>query len=717
MIPNLRLFVLLISVMLGEGTLAGSLTYPESPRRPTPETLHGTVIDDDYRWLEQVDSGEVTAWVAAQNRLTREVIDAMPRRQAIKRELLRMLGQGRVSRYGLDVAGGRLFAMKRQPPRNQNSLVVMDARATLSSERVLLDPNQLDVTGKTTIDWFKPSPDGKLVAVSLSKNGSEDGTLHLYRTDTSRPLPDIVPRVQYPTGGGSVAWARDGQGFFYTRYPQGTERPAADANFYQQVYFHRLGTPARHDSYVIGREFPRIAEIALTASDDGRHLLADVSNGDGGEHGLFLRGSDGAWRRIADYTDGFRNPAFGRDGRLYALGLKGSPRGRIVAMPLDDPAAGLNGAATVVAESESVIEGFLPTRSRLYVEALVGGPSELRVHALDGRLLGVVDAQPLSTIILGTHLDGDKILFGSRSFTRAFAWYVYGDTSKGSRPRKTALTDPPAFAVAGGLPGAEVVREFAISKDGTRVPVNIVRMKGTPLNGNQPVLLTGYGGYGISMRPNFSRQTVAWLRHGGVFALANLRGGGEFGEDWHLAGNLTHKQNVFNDFIACAETLIARGYTRPQRLAIEGGSNGGLLMGAVLTQRPELFAAVVSFVGVYDMIRVELTPNGAFNVTEYGSVQREGEFKSLRAYSPLHNVKDGVAYPATLLTTGEHDGRVEPWMSYKMAARLQAANPNGKPILLRVASDAGHGIGTSLASEIDEEADTLAFLFEQFGMK
>ena len=691
--------------------------YPDSPRRPVQETFHGTTAGEDYRWLEQTDSKEVGAWIAAQNTLTRQVIDALPRRKAIKQELLRMVGSGRASRQGFDFVGGKLFALKRQPPKNQEILVAMNPNADLGSEHVVLDPNRLDRRGTTAIDWFKASHDGKLVAVSLSKNGSEDGTLHLYRTDTGKPLADTVPRVQCATGGGSVAWAADGNGFYYTRYPQGNERPPADANFYQQVYYHRLGTPAAADKYVIGQEFPRIAEIALVASEDGRYLLADVSNGDGGEHAFYLREGVGPWRRIADYLDGFRRAVFGRDGRLYALGLKGSPRGRIVAMPLDDARADLPGAATLVAESEAVIEGMLPTASRLYVEVLVGGPSELRAHALDGRPLGTLHAPPITSVTLGARLAGDAILFGSESFIRAFSWYAYDGARSGAKPVKTALSDPPAFAVDGGLPGAEAVREFALSKDGTRVPVTIVRKTGTPLDGAQPALLTAYGGYGVSIRPRFTRNTVAWLRHGGVYALATVRGGGEFGEDWHLAGNLARKQNVFDDFIASAQLLIERGYTRPDRLAIEGGSNGGLLMGAVTVQRPELFRAVVSAVGIYDMLRVELTPNGAFNVTEFGSVKEPEQFKALMAYSPLHHVRDGTAYPAVLLTTGEHDGRVEPWMSYKMAARLQAANPNGRPVLLRVASDAGHGIGTSLASEIDEHADVLAFLFEQLGMR
>jgi prolyl oligopeptidase len=696
---------------------AASLDYPETPRRPTQDSFHGIAVSEDYRWLEQSDDAAVVAWIGAQNRLTHGLIDALPQRRPLQGELLAMLGTGRATRFGFDVAGNKLFALKRQPPKNQSTLVVMRVNELRRSERVVLDPTRIDPSGKTTIDWFKPSPDGRLVAVSLSKNGSEDGTLTLYRSDTGQPLPDVIPRVQYPTGGGSVAWTHDGKGFYYTRYPQGNERPSIDANFYQQVYFHQLGTPAANDSYVIGREFPRIAEVALRASEDGKHLLADVSNGDGGEHGFYLRSGAGSWRRIADYTDGLRRPVFGHDGRLYALALKGSPRGRIVAMSLDDGGGDLSSAPTVVPESEAVIEAFMPTAHRLYVEVLLGGPSELRVHALDGTRLGLAEAQPLSSVMLGVCLSSDKILFGSESYVRAFAWYAYDGARPGARPVRTPLADAPAYARAGGLPEAEAVREYAISKDGTRVPVDVVRMKGAPQDGAQPLLLTGYGGYGISMRPVFSREVVVWLRHGGVFAQAVLRGGGEFGEDWHLAGNLTRKQNVFDDFIASAEMLVARNYTRPERLAIQGGSNGGLLMGAAMVQRPDLFRAVVSAVGIHDMLRVELTPNGAFNVTEYGTVGKPDEFKALLAYSPMHNVQDGQAYPAVLLTTGEHDGRVAPWMSFKMAARLQAANPHGQPVLLRVDSDAGHGMGTSLASAVSEQADRLAFLFWKLGMR
>lgn len=697
------------------------LSYPETPRRPVQDRFHGVTVAEDYRWLEDAAAPEVRAWVAAQNQFARQVLDALPRRQAVRRELQRMVGSGSASRFDFRMAQGTLFALKRQAGRAQNMLVAM-AGTELHTERVLLDPTRMDPSGKTAIDWYRPSPDGSLVALSLSANGSEDGTLHIVNCSTGELLPDRVPRVQYPTGGGSVCWAADGLGLYVTRYPQGNERAPADANFYQQVYFHVLGTPAASDSYVIGREFPRIAEIALSRSDDGLHLLVTVANGDGGEHSFFLRSGSGPWRCIAGDADGVRRAVFGRDGRLYALALKGSPRGRVVVMPLDDAAADLATASTLVAESDAVIQDLLPTATRLVLELMLGGPTALHTHALDGRFLRSLGDQAVATVSLGAALDGDRILFGSESFTLAFRWFVHDMADPAAAAQPTHLSDPPAFAVRGGLPGFESVREFAVSKDGTQVPMTIVRRQGQRLDGRQPVLLGGYGGFGISLRPAFWRDAVAWLRHGGIFVRANLRGGGEFGDDWHQAGKLTRKQNVFDDFIACAEHLLARGYTSPDRLAIKGGSNGGLLMGAVVTQRPGLFRAVVSGVGVYDMLRVELTPNGAFNVTEFGSVQQPEQFQALLAYSPLHQVKDGAALPAMLMSTGLHDGRVAPWMSFKMAARLQAAsaqaaNPRARPLLLRVDADAGHGQGTSLASALDLQADELAFLFDQLGMR
>ena len=367
-------------------------------------------------------------------------------------------------------------------------------------------------------------------------------------------------------------------------------------------------------------------------------------------------------------------------------------------------------AKLVVPQGEDVIRSIAPTATRLYVVYLVGGPSEIRMLELATGATRRLPAAPVSSNAIGERLGGDAILVSSTSYVSELAWYRYSPAA--DRLERTALAAPSKVSFA----DAQVVREMALSKDGTRVPVNIVMKKGTKLDASNPLLLTGYGGYGISLEPRFRESSRVWLDAGGVFAVANLRGGGEFGEAWHFAGNLTKKQNVFDDMIAVAEHLVRRGYTRPERLAAIGGSNGGLLMGALITQRPDLFRAIVSHVGVYDMLREELTPNGAFNVTEFGTVKDRAQFEALYAYSPYHHVKDGTKYPAVLLTTGEHDGRVAPYNSLKMAARLQAATASGEPVLLRVSTDTGHGIGTGLEKRIEQSADAYAFLMSELGM-
>ncbi|HLX21801.1 MAG TPA: prolyl oligopeptidase family serine peptidase, partial [Usitatibacter sp.] len=352
-----------------------------------------------------------------------------------------------------------------------------------------------------------------------------------------------------------------------------------------------------------------------------------------------------------------------------------------------------------------------PAAKHLYVGYMVGGPSEIRVFDLAGKPVRTLPTEPISSNNLGERLGGDDILVRSESFVSSPAWYRY--SPEGNKLAKTDLADPSKVSFS----DAEVTREMAKSKDGAMIPVNLIMKKGTKLDGSNPLLLYGYGGYGLSERPHFSLWARVWLDHGGIFATVNLRGGGEYGEAWHLAGNLVNKQHVFDDMIGAAEHVIARGYTKPERLCAVGGSNGGLLMGAILTQRPDLFRAVWSAVGIYDMLRVELTPNGAFNVTEFGTVKDEAQFKALYAYSPYHHVKDGAAYPAILFSTGENDGRVDPYNSRKMVARLQAADPKGRPILLRISGDTGHGIGTSLDKRVAEDADGLSFLMSQLGMK
>ncbi len=545
------------------------------------------------------------------------------------------------------------------------------------------------------------------MAICLSENGSEQGVLHFFDTATGKALPDTIARVQFPTGGGSAAWNADGTGIFYTRYPRPGERPAGDEDFFQQVWFHKLGTPVSADTYELGRDFPRIAEIDLAASDDGDWQLATVANGDGGDYEHFLRDAGGTWHQLTHFEDGIKVIKFGKDAALYLLSKKNAPRGMILRLPLND--LNLGATTVVVPESKGVVDDYAPSANGLYVTMIEGGPSRLWYQPRHGSRVEV-PVLPVSAVGDLKCWRGDDLLFVNASFLVPPGWYEWAPGMKQARATALRMTSPANFD------DIEVVREFATSKDGTKVPMSILRKKGVKLDGTNPTLLTDYGGYGINFAPTFSSARRLWFDAGGVYAVANLRGGGEFGEAWHRAGNLTNKQHVFDDFIACAEHLIQRHYTNPKKLAVMGSSNGGLLMGAFLTQRPDLAQAVVSRVGIYDMLRVELDPNGAFNTTEFGSVKDPEQFKALYAYSPYQHVQDGTAYPAVLFPCGETDGRVNPAHSRKMTARLQAATSSDRPILLRTTATAGHGMGSSLKDRVAEQADIYAFIFEELGI-
>ena len=681
---------------------------PQTPKKPVSNEYAGTMVEDLYQWLEKDDDPEVKAWSNAQNQRTRQYLDKLPDRAAIERQLTEWYAKTSPSYFSLISRPGTLFAMKFQPPKQQPLLVTLTSTDDLKSEKVVLDPNVLDAKGTTAIDWFVPSLDGKHVAISLSKGGSEDGTLHFYETATGKALPDTIAHVQYPTAGGSAAWNNDGTGIYYTRFPRTGERPEADLNFYQQIYFHKLSTADTDDTYSIGKDFPRIAEIVLQASRDGRYILATVANGDGGDFAHYLLGPNGTWKQITQFSDQIKAARLGRDNALYLLSRAGAPRGKILRLSLGTPE--LKNAVEIVPAGEAVIEQIVPTANALYVGDLLGGPSQIRRFGLDGKGETMIPIPMISAVQEMVALEDNSLLFRDVSYTQPAAWFhcAQGKTE----PVETALrtTSPVSFA------DIEVTREFAISNDGTKIPLNIIFRKGMKRDGQNPTLLYSYGGYGISMSPNFDFTRRLWFDRGGVYVVANIRGGGEFGEEWHKAGNLTRKQTVFDDFAAAAEYLIKAKYTRPEKLAIQGGSNGGLLMGAMITQHPDLVWAVVSAVGIYDMLRVELAPNGAFNVTEFGTVKNPEQFKALYAYSPYHHVVDGTKYPSILMMTGANDGRVAPYHSRKMTARLEEANKSDNPILLRTSSSAGHGIGTALSERIKQLADIYAFLFAQLDM-
>jgi prolyl oligopeptidase len=709
---------LVLASALALGCLAGlrSADLPApllTPKKPVTDVYHGVKVVDDYRWLEDAKDPAVRRWIDEQNQATRAYFDRLHDLDQIRRRVEKLVAGSSADYFALRFRKGAFFALKSQPPKNQPLLVTLKSVDEPLGEHVVLDPNKIDEKGTTTIDFYVPSPDTRLVAVSLSEGGSENGTVHVYEVDSGKELADVIPRVYGGTAGGSVAWNGDGTGFYYTRYPRGDERPPEDQGFYQQVYFHKLGTPTAEDRYSLGKDFPRIAETVLTTRDDGRYVLASVANGDGGEFAHYVLGPSGDWTQVTHFADGVTGAAFGPDDTLFLLSHKDAPRGKILRLSLDSPK--LDRAKVIVPESggeeRAAVQGFLPAEHRLYVVDLVGGPSRLRVFDLDGKPEPAVPLAPVSAVEQVVRLHGDEVLFRSETYLEPPAWYRYDPA--GGKVTRTALrrTSPADFG------DVEVVRDFAVSKDGTKVPLTILLRKGTKRDGTNPTLLYGYGGYDISLVPQFQAGLKVWLEQGGVYAVANLRGGGEYGEEWHKAGNLTHKQNVFDDFIACAHYLIDEKYTNPKRLAIRGGSNGGLLMGAALTQQPELFRAVVSHVGIYDMLRAELYPNGVFNVTEFGTVKDAEQFKALYGYSPYHHVKDGTAYPAVFLLTGANDARVDPYNSRKMAARLQAATSSGLPVLLRTSFGSGHGVDSSLSERIEEQAEVDTFLFHELGVE
>ncbi|WP_442483482.1 prolyl oligopeptidase family serine peptidase [Aeoliella sp. SH292] len=712
--PTLKLPTLLTILSLFLSTAAMAAEPPETPKRPVSDTYHGTKVTEDYRWLEDWESGEVKAWSEAQNEYARSILDKLPGTEELREQVTAIMS-AQTARYGgVKYAGGNWFAMKNQPPLQQSFLVVADSPTHADKIRVLVDPNEIDKTGATTIEWFRPSPDGKLVAVCMSMGGHEVGDVRVYETATGKQLADEVPRVNTGTAGGDLSWDPKGEGFYYTRHPRAGERADEDMNFYQQVYYHQLGTATEDDRYEIGKDFPRIAETRIDCDKATGRVLATVQYGDGGQFSHFLRDTDGTWHEFSKFEDRVIQAEFGQHDDLYIISRADAPRGKLLHVKISDLKAGKFN--TILPESDDTLvttfwEGgsLLATADRIFVVYQLGGPTEIRVFDLQGKPLEA-PAQPevASAGELANGPDG-TILFTAGSYIQPSATYLFHPKSG-----VTTATDF-RYELPVSLADAEVRREFATSKDGTKVPVNLIFPKGTKLDGKNPCLITAYGGYGVSLEPGASSLNRILLDHGFVVGVANIRGGGEYGESWHLEGNLTKKQNVFDDFAAVLEHVIERGYTSSDRLAIEGGSNGGLLMGATLTQHPNLMKCVISHVGIYDMLRVELSPNGAFNITEFGTVENPEQFEALYNYSPIHQVKDGTKYPPVLFLTGANDPRVDPMQSRKMTARLQAAGDS--PILLRTSSDSGHGAGTPLSERIEQEVDCLAFMFDELGVK
>lgn len=679
---------------------------------PVRDDYFGTAVDDPYRWLEDWSSPEVRAWSDAQSTCARRYLDGLSDAPGIRARLTQLLTVARGTTYGSPkIRGDRLFVLRSVSNVQQPSLVFMANADSSNAAQVVLDLMQLDPGGRTSIDWYAPSDDGRLVAVSLSSGGSERGTLRIFDAATGRQIDDApIQNVNNATAGGDLAWAPDNRGFYYTRYPQPGERPDNELEFHQRVYYHKIGTLPATDRYEIGADLPSTAAIRLRIQKATGRVIAWVQNGDSGQFRFFLREPDGRWRAFGNFGDGHFEAVFGTGDDIFVLTAAGASRGKVLRLSAQD--LDFSRAQTIIPESEATLSHSFywkdsPTiavsGNALLLVYQTGGPSEMRVFSMNGQPLAGPALPPIANVSSVTALRDDEVLFAVESFVEPRRWIRYNLRTRAAEP---ALSPPKPIA---GWDDADVIREFAVSNDGTRVPVTIVRLQATQTRG---LLLTGYGGYRIALTPHFEPDVRMLLEQGIAYAVANLRGGSEFGEEWHRQGSLTQKQNVFDDFVAVAKYLVDRGYAPRGKLAITGASNGGLLMGATLIQQPQLAQAIVTRVGVYDSLRNELDANGVFNIPEFGTVQDERQFRALRAYSPYHNVRNSQRYPPVLFLTGANDSRVNPMHSRKMVARLQSAKQPAGPILLRTSDSTGHGAGTPLGAQVEELTDAYAFIMK-----
>ncbi|MGC8916259.1 MAG: prolyl oligopeptidase family serine peptidase [Thermoanaerobaculum sp.] len=681
------------------------LAYPPTKKVEVVDNYHGVNVPDPYRWLEDLDSQETRAWVEAQNRVTFSYLETIGARKVIEKRLQTLWNY---EKYSVPFArGGNYFFFYNTGLQPQSVLyVVSDLRG---ERRVLMDPNALSPDGTVALSGVSPSFDGSLLAYSLSEAGSDWQTWKVRRVDTGEDLPDTLRWCKFT----SAAWLPDGTGFYYGRYDQpepGKEKVAT--NYNQKLFFHKMGTPQDHDLLVYARPDHPDWSFAPVVTDDGAYLVISVGVGTDRRNRIYYQSLKDPAGKVTPLLDAFdaSYEFIDNDGDTFFFHTdKDAPRGRLVAISVARPSP--ENWRTVIPEASETLQKVTRVGPYFFARYLKDAVTQVKVFDLSGNLVKVLELPGLGT---AAGFGGDR--FQKETFFSFASFLTPGTIYRlDLRTLKAEKLFEPKLAF--DTSRFEVRQVFAASKDGTRVPMFIVHRKGLPLSGNNPTLLYGYGGFNIAITPSFSPRTVAWLEMGGVYAVANLRGGSEYGEAWHEAGMLKNKQHVFDDFIACAQWLIANRYTSPAKLAINGGSNGGLLVGAVMTQRPELFAAAVPAVGVMDMLRFHKFTIGWAWVSEYGSADDPEMFPVLYRYSPLHNVRDGVCYPATLVTTADHDDRVVPAHSFKFAARLQEAQGCDRPVLIRIETRAGHGAGKPTAKQIEETTDVLAFLVRELGVE
>jgi prolyl oligopeptidase len=702
----LSLALLAVAVYAADDAKGAPASPPKAEKRPLEETLHGVKIVDNYRWLEDGSSAETQKWVSEEMAYTRGVLDPLPGRDPIHKRLTELLGIGSLTQP--QIGGKYYFYTRREGMQNQPVLYVREG--VEGKDRVLVDANQLAADGTIALDWYQASENGKYLAYGTSPSGSEMSTLHIIETKTGAALPDVIER----TRACSIAWMLDNSAFYYTRYPKKGDVPEGQEMYNRHVFYHELGTDPATDPLIFGEGRDPEDWPSVSLDNDGRLLLITVAQG-WTKSELFLM--DLKKRTPPTRITTGKNFLYGGsvyNGRVYIVTNEDAPRYRVFVTEAGNYER--DDWKEIIPQTGSVLQGAAVWGGKLFTQYEQNATSQLKIFDIEGAMIKEL-ALPAIGTVFGTDgkWDRDEIFYGFMSFTAPPSVYRY-DLKSGATTQ-WAKVDAPSIDPA----GYEVNQEWFHSKDGTRVPMFVVNKKGVKKDGRNPTLLTAYGGFNVSLTPSFSRTAYLWMEHGGVYAVANLRGGAEFGEDWHRAGMLDKKQNVFDDMIAAAEHLIAEKYTDKDHLAIQGGSNGGLLMGAMMTQRPDLFRAVVCQVPLLDMLRYQNFQIAKLWIPEYGSAENPEQFKWLYAYSPYHHVKAGTEYPAILFMTADTDTRVDPMHAKKMAAEMQAEAANGKsrtrPILLRIESKAGHGAGKPVTKQIEEFTDVYSFLFWQLGVK
>ena len=684
--------------------VTNTISYPETRTVDQVDNYFGVKIPDPYRWMEDLDSAEIKDWIEQENQLTRSILDRIPAREAIHQRLMNLIN---FERYTPPVRrGARYFYSHNTGLQNQNILYWTEG---LNGEpKVLLDPNQMSSDGTVAISGLSISDDGQLAAYSIADAGSDWVKWYIRDVATGNDLSDVIAWSKFS----SASWLKDGSGFFYEGYDPPEGHALKSANYFHKVFFHRLGTPQSEDSLVFHRPDDKEMTVGTAVTDDGRYLILYQSKGSSPNNQLSVKDlerPDAPILEIAPVADALYAPIDNDGARFWIHTTLDAPNGRVIEVDLASPDR--DHWKIVIPESQHNLDSVSMIDNTLIANYLADAQSVVELYTREGSHVGRLELPAIGTAVgfVGKRTETETFFQFTNFTTPATIYQLDMKTRRSIVYRQPKVKfDPSQF---------ETRQIFYTSKDGTRVSMFLSHKKDLPLNDTNPTLLYGYGGFNVSLRPEFSASNLLWMEMGGIYAQPSLRGGGEYGEAWHQAGTKLNKQNVFDDFIAAAEWLIANHYTSPTKLAISGGSNGGLLVAACEIQRPDLFAAALPSVGVMDMLRFDKFTIGWAWKTDYGAPsEEESEFQAIYRYSPLHNLKPGVAYPATLISTADHDDRVFPAHSFKFAAAMQTVQSGPKPILIRIETRAGHGAGTPLTKRVDLVADQFGFLYQQLGM-